>query len=475
MSIFQTLHRSILILFAVVVISIVTLAHYSVSRIVAEQSRVQQQSLSPALQLIAEQLLQPLHVAQTLAKSREIMTIMTADEFDQAAILKTLKRLEQEFGLLFFVASEKHRMQVKSDGQEVALRVGEVNWYFKYRDHEANAVADIGQWEDPHFYIDLKIFDDNGRFVGFFGTGQSLEYFLDIFNQYKAEFGYDFIFVDQNKNITLTSDPELTAAYSKFNNLTELPWYQNLPQQVIDSGTLNNQLIRYKGNESLVAEVNIAPFDWTLYLLTPLQARQKEISRTFIISVVTLLVVIFALFMLIYHMLYYFRREINNRESYQPLKQLHNRHSVTQHYDRLQQKGQTISVLLIEIDKLHRINDTYGYDTGDEVMTSVANFIWQHVRAEDILGRWSSEEMILLLPNKGPHEAYEIAQSLRDGLSKLHPVSSKSELSITASFGVSFTAVARPLTEVVSSADDALYQAKLEGRNLVRMQLIESV
>ena len=54
MNIFRTLHRSILILFAVVLVSIVTLVHISISKIVAEQSRAQQQSHSPALQLITD-------------------------------------------------------------------------------------------------------------------------------------------------------------------------------------------------------------------------------------------------------------------------------------------------------------------------------------------------------------------------------------------------------------------------------------
>ncbi|MEP2650875.1 MAG: GGDEF domain-containing protein, partial [Paraglaciecola sp.] len=76
MNIFRTLHRSFLLLFAVVVIAIVTLTHISISKIVAEQSRVQQQSNSPAFQLVVEQLMQPLHIAQTLAKAKELIELM---------------------------------------------------------------------------------------------------------------------------------------------------------------------------------------------------------------------------------------------------------------------------------------------------------------------------------------------------------------------------------------------------------------
>ena len=55
-------------------------------------------------------------------------------------------------------------------------------------------MADIGQWQNPQFYIDLKIYDDEGNFLGVFGVGKSLDAFTDIFNEYKKTYGYDFIF-----------------------------------------------------------------------------------------------------------------------------------------------------------------------------------------------------------------------------------------------------------------------------------------
>ena len=99
MNIFRTLHRSILMLFAVVVVSIVTLVHISVSNIVAEQSRAQQQSHSPALQLIVEQLMQPLHISQTLAKAKELQDLMRNPVDNEDQIFTTLKRLNSEFSL----------------------------------------------------------------------------------------------------------------------------------------------------------------------------------------------------------------------------------------------------------------------------------------------------------------------------------------------------------------------------------------
>ena len=116
MNTFRTLHRSILLLFAVVVIAIVTLVHFSVNKIVAEQSRAQQQSLSPAISLIVNQLLKPLHVSEALGRSTELVALMDSEELDVPEIQSALARLEDEFGMKFFIASEKARMQFNSDG-----------------------------------------------------------------------------------------------------------------------------------------------------------------------------------------------------------------------------------------------------------------------------------------------------------------------------------------------------------------------
>ena len=476
MSIFRTLHRSILVLFSVVVISIVTLVHFSISKIVAEQSRAQQASMSPAIDLVADQLLKPLHIAETLSKSRELIELMDIPdngEIDKTQALNMLTRLEQEFGMIFFIASEQQRLQIDSAGTEIALIEGEVSWYFKYRDGDLDAVADIGKWEDTHFYIDLKIYDDDGRFLGFFGVGKALGVFLNVFDSYKREHGYDFVFVDTQDDIMLSSDPALIAEYSQFKNLADLPWYDALSDGVKASKSLNNRLVRIKGQDYLIADIELGQFDWTMYLLSPLTARQTEISRGFIVSVVTLLVVIFALFLIIYNMLYYFRRDMQRDHLNYHQNRLPDRLNVEEKYNELMEKDRSLSVVIIDIDNFNTINDTYGRNIGDDVIERFGSFLTSQVRDSDIVGRWSSAEFILLLPDTGPHEAYDIAQQLRHGVTQIQPTERYPNLLLTATFGISYTAITRSMNEVSSYADDALYQAKRDGSNVVRMQLID--
>ena len=210
-----------------------------------------------------------------------------------------------------------------------------------------------------------------------------------------------------------------------------------------------------------------------MYLLSPLTARQTEISRGFIVSVVTLLVVIFALFLIIYNMLYYFRRDMQRDHLNYHHNRLPDRLNVEEKYNELMEKDRSLSVVIIDIDNFNTINDTYGRNIGDDVIERFSSFLTSQVRDSDIVGRWSSAEFILLLPDTGPHEAYDIAQQLRHGVTQIQPTERYPNLLLTATFGISYTAITRSMNEVSSYADDALYQAKRDGSNVVRMQLID--
>lgn len=473
MNTFRTLHRSILILFAVVVLAIVTLVHFSISKIVAEQSRAQQQSLSPAISLIVEQLLKPLHISEALGNSTELVDLMNTQTIDEDAVFKTLQRLENEFGFSFFLASENAHRQYNSDGSTIELIEGEVNWYFKYKDFPAESIADIGKWEDTHLYIDIKIRDEAGHFLGFFGVGKSLRSFIDVFDSYKQEYGYDFLFVDGNGDIMLSSDESLIASYSDFTNLSELPWYASLPNTIQEGQALNNKLITIKQKDYLIAEVKLNQFGWTVFLLSPLEDRQAEISQAFIFSVVTLLVIVFSLFLLIYNLLYYFRKDMQPELIVRHVNRLPDRQSVELIFQSVLAEQKSLSVLLVAIDDFSTIVDAHGRGTGDDIQDKIVSYFSDKLEDNQVLGKWNSEEFIVLLPQVGPHEAFELAQNLRHGIATLSPLAEHPSMQLTASIGVSFTASPRAMNEVTAHAEDALYQAKRDGSNSVRMQLIE--
>jgi diguanylate cyclase (GGDEF)-like protein len=130
-----------------------------------------------------------------------------------------------------------------------------------------------------------------------------------------------------------------------------------------------------------------------------------------------------------------------------------------------------VSVILLDIDKFKRINDTYGHAYGDEVLIAVASILAKSAREGDVVARWGGEEFILLLSETNLEAAIALAERLRLAISGKRIGHVKGTISFTASFGVAQRAeLCVSIEELTSVADNCLYQAKREGRNRVSCQ-----
>jgi hypothetical protein len=438
---FHTLHRSILVLFALVVVAIVTLIHFSMTKIVAEQSRAHQASLSPAVKLVIHQVIEPLHISETLSKSKELKEIMrlsaannTNDaNVNESQIFAMLKRLEQKFEMDFFVALEKQRMQYNSDDTTIRLVEGEVNWYFKYRDAPENSVADIGKWEDAHFFIDIKIFDEKNQFIGFFGVAQSLSQFINVFEAQKAKYGHDFIFMDPAGKIMLSSDPGLNPAASNFTNLKELTWYQQtITQMGADTEialatdapveNINNQLVTINDQDILIAQVNLDLFNWTMLLMTPLNQQQIEISSAFMVSAIGVLVAIFVLFLIIYHLLYYFRKDMQPDALVLPYSNITSDEKIKYMIDSKTFKNDAYLILIQLSDFYQQPIPTENLSVLTNIGTRISKFLQgsvQRFNSQSEFGKVNESQWLILLQETNNEGATKFMDNMHHGLATI--------------------------------------------------------
>lgn len=126
--------------------------------------------------------------------------------------------------------------------------------------------------------------------------------------------------------------------------------------------------------------------------------------------------------------------------------------------------GQSLSLLVLDVDHFKSINDAHGHHTGDEVLRNVASAIREHCRDSDSLFRYGGEEFVLLLPQTPQSGAMQIAERLRAMLaSKLWSAGIRA----TASFGVAELTAEGNAKNLFERADNALYEAKRSGRNRV--------
>ena len=126
------------------------------------------------------------------------------------------------------------------------------------------------------------------------------------------------------------------------------------------------------------------------------------------------------------------------------------------------------SLIMLDVDHFKKINDTYGHAAGDDVLVSLANTLKAQVREVDIIGRLGGEEFAIILPETTLTDASAMAERLRVGLENIKVRSEKGSISITASFGIAiYSQEYTSLEDIINKADEALYQAKRNGRNRV--------
>lgn len=159
------------------------------------------------------------------------------------------------------------------------------------------------------------------------------------------------------------------------------------------------------------------------------------------------------------------------RATRDPLTGIFNRghfvEAATLEIERARRFAEPLSLLLIDIDRFKKVNDTYGHDIGDRVIVMLIRALAGEARKVDILGRIGGEEFAVLLPRANKEPAAEIGQRLRRIVAQQRvAVGGGREIGFTISLGLaSLRPGTRDFAELMRNADAALYRAKREGRN----------
>ena len=139
---------------------------------------------------------------------------------------------------------------------------------------------------------------------------------------------------------------------------------------------------------------------------------------------------------------------------------------------RAERSKTSLAVLMIDLDHFKSINDRYGHNTGDAVLSAVGETLLGTLRASDIRSRWGGEEFLVVLPESTIERASSAAESLRQRIAATTVRDGGNTVRVTTSIGITIT---RPgetdIPRLLGRADAALYQAKSEGRNRVMVAL----
>lgn len=167
------------------------------------------------------------------------------------------------------------------------------------------------------------------------------------------------------------------------------------------------------------------------------------------------------------------REEMRFKATHDPLTQLWNHNLILEFLDRelsrARREGNSVTVLLCDLDNFKKVNDTHGHLVGDEVLRETGRRLLAAVRAYDAVGRYGGEEFLVLLPHCDKKSGRDRAEQIRSVASGRPVLTAQGPVSFTLSVGALASSDWGQFTaeQLLKEADAALYRAKAAGRNRV--------
>ncbi|MDC7125415.1 MAG: GGDEF domain-containing protein [Spirochaetales bacterium] len=246
-----------------------------------------------------------------------------------------------------------------------------------------------------------------------------------------------------------------------------------------------NEILHYKKNKTFKNHFNNIRIviDWDMVKKNNIPRskiphdsiiKKKPLSpfKVYFNEIVTIIIIVVSIFLVI--TLFWLksmsesRKKLKDLAEKDPLTNLYNRRAILPnlHYEinRKNRYNAPVSIIILDIDYFKRINDNFGHETGDIVLTSIAELLKKFCRSSDRISRWGGEEFLLLLPETSANNALKLAEKLRKIISEkdFHKIGK-----ITASFGVAELKKNETFSQWFERADNALYKSKSDGRNKV--------
>ncbi|GAB3361930.1 MULTISPECIES: sensor domain-containing diguanylate cyclase [Giesbergeria] len=141
---------------------------------------------------------------------------------------------------------------------------------------------------------------------------------------------------------------------------------------------------------------------------------------------------------------------------------------------RSRREEQPLAVVMLDLDHFKQVNDQYGHAAGDEVLKALAQLLRQGARESDLIARYGGEEFVAIMPNMSAQQAWERVQSWRTQLEAMPIVFANLHIRVTLSAGIAiFPDHGQSPSQLLTRADEMLYQSKLAGRNQITLAALE--
>ena len=421
---------------------------------------------------IQKHLIEPNLIASMMAHDTFLKDWLINKEEDVTKISHYLEAIKNKYSMFTtFLVSEKtqHYYTEKGFVEKIDKNNAQTLWYLEFKDIQAHNEInlDFNKYIDNSMitFINHKIFDEDYHMIGATGVGLKMSYVDDMLKKFRTKYHFNVFFIDKDGQVILHE-----RGIKEIKHLDERPELFTLKNDILSP---QSNLFEYlKDNERYLLETKYIP-ELRLYLLVEAKVSHftKELKNTFYFNLLVSLSLSAVVGLIILFMVKKYNYKLEHLARHDSLTGLQNRGAFNERFEHLllaqSRKEEHVVLLFFDIDDFKHVNDTYGHDTGDEVLKRIAEVLRQEVRQTDHLTRWGGEEFIITLIDSSLEDAKVITEKLRLSIEHDKILQKLVHASVTASFGLTKVKKEDNMHEVMKRVDKALYEAKSKGKNTI--------
>lgn len=422
---------------------------------------------------IQRDIVRPIFISSQMASNTFLRDWLISGEGDQAQVVRYLQEVKKEHHTITsFLISEKTHKYYYADGLLEVISEDDPRdeWFFRVREmsapYETNVDRDAANNDTLTVFINYRVLDYDGNFIGVTGVGLTLENVQTIIQSAEQRFNRNIYFVDKTGQVMLEDTSQDSGQL-----LQEMPGIKSIAGEILAGSTeplrLDYRVPARLGYSRIQVNSRYIPeLDWYLIVEQNDSKATQPLRTVLYINLLVSALATMLVLALTLPTLRRYQKRLEKAASTDALTGLVNRQAFDFLFaaylkDAVRNKT-NFSAVLFDVDYFKQINDKHGHLTGDAVIKKVAELTRSRGRASDIVSRWGGEEFFVLLKNCELEAAQSIAEEIR---TVIESHSFGLDKKVTVSLGVATYKSGESTDGFFSRLDQALYRAKDKGRN----------
>jgi diguanylate cyclase (GGDEF)-like protein len=455
--------------------AVIALVNYYVSKAAIRESIVANELPLTSDNIYSElqkDLIRPVFISSMMASDTFLRDWVVSGEKDVGRMTKYLHEVKGRYHTFtsFFV-SDRTATYYHADGvlKTVSQDEPRDKWYYRVRDmaapYEINLDPDLANRDALTIFINYRVLDYDGKFIGAAGVGLTVDAVNILLNKYQQRYARTIYFVNPQGKVVMAGGTSSLLGV----DIRALPGIGALAGRILqkEGGSFQYEA---EGGSHLLNVRYIPELNWYLFAEKNEDAMLGDIRNTLYSNLALASLVTAIVLLLTSLTISRYQGRLEAMATTDKLTGLANRQAfeilIGQLLREAERVKKPLAVLLMDIDHFKAFNDTYGHLVGDKVIQHVATVIRTTLRQSDIVCRWGGEEFLAMIKNCSPEQGLQIAENICAAVRHTPFQLDGEALNITISIGV---ACGFEEERLLVDADAALYAAKDAGRNRVQV------